>query len=50
MKKLFLVAAFFICSVAAMAQVSFFSGSLKEAVEKAKKENKKVLVLASATW
>lgn len=50
MKKLFLVATFLVCTIAAMAQVNFFKGTLKEAIEKAKNENKTVIVLASATW
>lgn len=50
MKKLFLVTAFLVSSIAVMAQVKFFDGTIKEAMKKAKTENKNIVVLASTTW
>lgn len=50
MRRLFLVTAFLMSSIAVMAQVKFFNGSIKEAMKKAKAENKNIMVLASTTW
>ncbi len=50
MKKLISVIAVFVIGVTAFAQVNMFEGTLDEAIAKAKKENKQVLVLGSATW
>ncbi len=50
MKKLISVIAMFVIGVMAYAQVNPFEGSLNEAIAKAKEENKKVIVLCSATW
>lgn len=50
MRKLLLIATFVVCSLATMAQVTFFEGSLKEAIAKAKSENKTVIAMGSTTW
>lgn len=48
-KILFLVSILF-STYGAMAQVNYFHGSLNEALETAKKENKTVLVIGSTSW
>ncbi len=50
MRKLFLMLALAVISVTAFSQVKYFDGTLAEAVAKAKNEDKKVLIMASATW
>lgn len=50
MKKISFVLLFLLVSVSAMAQVKFQDLAIKEAVAKAKAENKLVMILASTTW
>lgn len=50
MKKLLFFAFALFVSGSAMAQIQFESGSLKEALAKAKTENKLVMAIGSATW
>ena len=50
MKKIILGVLFLFLLQLANAQVVMFEGSLQEALEKAKKENKYVMVMGSATW
>ena len=50
MKKLFFAVAMLFLSSSVMAQVEFENGSLKEAIAKAKADNKLIMVMGSATW
>lgn len=50
MKKLFLAIALILVTNGLMAQVKFEESNLKTAIEKAKAENKMVMVIGSATW
>lgn len=50
MKKILFTTIFLLLLSALSAQVVYFEGNLREAVAKAKRENKLVMVLASATW
>lgn len=45
MKKLNLVVALMLCSIASMAQVTSFNGTMKEAFAKGAAENKPILLL-----
>ena len=50
MKKLFFAVVMLLASSSLMAQVQFETGNLKEAIAKAKAENKIVMIMGSATW
>lgn len=50
MKKVFFAIVMMFATSSLMAQVTFESGSLKDAVAKAKAEGKMVMVIGSATW
>lgn len=50
MKKLFFAALMLFSAGSVMAQIQFESGSLKDALAKAKAENKLVMAIGSATW
>lgn len=50
MKKIFLICTMWLLSLASIAQVKFFEGSLNDAIAKAKAEKKLVLIMGSATW
>ena len=50
MKRIFSVIVMLLISSSLMAQVQFETGNLKEAIAKAKAENKLVMIMASATW
>ena len=50
MKKIFHVVVMLLISSSLMAQVKFEQGDLKEAIAKAKAENKLVMIMGSATW
>lgn len=50
MRKMLFLALMLFSAVGAMAQIQFEEGSLKEALAKAKAENKLVMVIGSTTW
>ena len=50
MKKIFYVVVMLLITSSVMAQVKFEPGNLKEAIAKAKAENKIVMIMGSATW